>query len=115
MPARIGRCTRLCKWHSAAKDRKSVSGANSPPQPRRGGRDIKQSREATLAGADGVVLARIFRPAPPRPLLLESLSLDLHVPVIQDVGHHLFLAHIGGATFLLDDGLSVVTITGVIP
>ena len=30
--------------------------ANSPPQPRRGGCAIKESREATIARADGVVL-----------------------------------------------------------
>jgi hypothetical protein len=33
---------------------------NSPPQPRRGGRDLKkESREATFGGADGVVWSRI--------------------------------------------------------
>ena len=35
--------------------------ANSPPQPRRGGRDIKKKPRSFLVGADGVVLVRLCK------------------------------------------------------
>jgi hypothetical protein len=42
---------------------------SSPPQPRRGGRDIKKKRAATSDGADGVVWSKDmcdFLTTPPR-------------------------------------------------
>ena len=38
----------------------------SPPQPRRGGRDIKKISRSDFSGADGVVLVRKSWTTPPR-------------------------------------------------
>ena len=45
---------------------KGYAAEHSPPQPRRGGRDIKKISRSHSCGADGVVLVRKSWPTPPR-------------------------------------------------